>query len=1403
MSLRSYTRINLKVLFVIVVVLVLVVVSLFTARHVRRRVLSARDKAAGKAAYASRDWSAAFKHYAEYLGRNLDDTEIIKEYANAAISIQPVTLEMLERAIASYRRVLQLKPDVGEANDEVYDKLVCIYSYIGNYNELIYLARQKLDKSPKDSKARLWLVDALIATNKQDQAREELAAFIADMEVLPSKPEEYTLALLRMSQLVREQSSQSDITNAMSWLNQAIAHAPNSIEVHLMRARFYRESFPVDEGSYAINRDRIYAELQVMDTLEPWPVELVLAIGAEWLALGEYQKVTEILAKAETYSQDTVVDRFLDLNHWLIGKYSLASELALQQKQFDLAVVLTDQLLDQLKENRYRISVLPTAVNCYMMGGATNRAHESINEFENLVLEAGSNASSKGLKDQLDYLEALMASKENKHNLVISLLKPYSVNMNVSPNIWRLLAISYVQTGMYQQGGNALENYLRFYPNDIDMLEQLARIYHVNGDFDKAGTVIEHAHSIDPNCVSTNIVRLLVEIQKLSQQPETERIDGLQRVSKDLDGWVEIYPERADLRILQANLALQQGNQDQAEQILKGAIAECDSPLDAEMRLIGLYLQTNCMVQAIQVSRTACERHADLAAPWIAQAVCFQCNREYENAMICLRNGLSKVTDDQQKHRLILELATLELSKGERSTGIDLLKKLAEQDKDEIQARVHLLELPEIQADTDAVSRLIAELRQAEGQGGLLWRYWQARQWLYGNDWREYELDIVDYLRPLVNDNSEWMAPILALIDLYELRRDVDAVEKLCRQVLTRNPRAKPVAARLMLLLERQSRLEEADRVVAQFDMGEDYERNWRIQMAIQKGDLTTATEGLHAQIEANQLDVPSHLLLARLVYRQTKDVEKAFEYIRQAEAIDPNATNIVAAKITILDAEGRQAEAKRLLQEHVQAVKTYDAYLLSATYNVHFGDPRVAENDYLKLLTFEGRGSLAYLLLADYYQKYIEIDRMIDTLQEGLEIYPEDLQLTRRLLQGLVRRGTMDDLDRVRSMLASLLEQQPNNPVWLQMEASLIMTEGSRQSIEEAGNLLEQVVHLDPTAVQAQIVLINMDLQNGDIEQAQIRVVQALGANPDNVFLMALHARVELLLGNMSMAVGQAYQVLDKKPDQAAVLDSLALVAIRSKNLELNRDVQIHLETVLKNDPDSQVFRLLKTALLKAQGNYDTAIVELETYTQTDVGRSAFGALVELAHLYLRVGNPDAAQPVMEWAEELNPTSPALLQVRIDWVSLLQQDGQTERAEKIFQELIKKYPKNIQLLNNYAWLLQDCYQRYDAALDLANRGLAIRPDDLNLLDTRGVILSKIEGKMGDAKKDFSRLVEISPRNSSYHVKSLAQLGRICAQLKEANQAGQYLRQTLDLDEQVKVLSHTERQEIKELLKNL
>ena len=161
------------------------------------------------------------------------------------------------------------------------------------------------------------------------------------------------------------------------------------------------------------------------------------------------------------------------------------------------------------------------------------------------------------------------------------------------------------------------------------------------------------------------------------------------------------------------------------------------------------------------------------------------------------------------------------------------------------------------------------------------------------------------------------------------------------------------------------------------------------------------------------------------------------------------------------------------------------------------------------------------------------------------------------------------------------------------------------------------------------------------------------------------------------------------------------------------------------------------------------------------------------------------------------------MLSARLGLASTFYQTGNMQRAKQVYQDLLDQYPNNTQALNDLAWILQEHDRNYNAALELANRGLRTsrnEKDRLHLLDTRGTILSNIPDRLADARTDFKTLVDISSDDTAQKAKALLKLGRICVKLNDPVQAKQHMKNALEIDQKINVLTPDELSEIKKIL---
>ena len=1459
-------RINVKLLIILVLVTVAIGASLFAARQVRRSILSKISLEAGQAAFENEDWPAAYKNLRQYLARNPDDIEILKKYAEAAMAIKPLDATVIGRAIGAYRRIMQLDP----LDEIAYEKLAMLYTGIGNFEELAYIARKRIEDTPNDLKAQMWQAEALIALNRMEEAQEALTTFISKIETLSGKYDEYVRACLMMSKAILAYDSSTEAkNNALEYINKALDHAPESVEALASRAMFYRVTTNSSDPAYKDMLATARNDLEKADELGTENPRIRLYLAQEWMAHRELDRAAAELRFAEALPQEVLEEHFFDLNNWTVSRFLLASELMLRSADKTEGVSLAKETMTVLKEKRHLIRVLPNAIRLYVAAGNASDARQCLDEYIDIMYSQQRQTESRlGLA----YLRALVAKAENDSYAVIDAIQPAIITDTSHPELWGLLAEAFIRTDQTRRAINALIQYLRIRPRDAEVRQQLTKEYLKLRDWSNALRTAQLAESQDPTKIILTLLRIEASINIVAEQQEevvTVRRQVFENELNELTQLRKEHPERVEIYILQSMIAYYLDDPNTAEKELKVAIDECEESLRAEMQLSRFYYRSKRIAEAINNCQSACVNHPEVAEPWLFLSDLHVANKNYDSARSCLEQAQDAVVGRWEKRSVSMKLALLELTHvdGDRAMGRSILSQIAAQDKREVRARTLLLGISEVRQDREKVKQLIDELREAEGESGLRWRLYQSAMWLVSDQWRSKQQDISAHLQYCIDSDPAWSYPPLLLADMYGKLQDTGRVENIYRQALARNPSATDIVDRLVTLLEQQGRFSDAETVLQQSETNSRFTSARHAILSIRAGEFSRAIEELELRVSNDDRDANSRILLARLIYWQDKDVDQALAYLDEAEAITSGSIAITAARVSILRAEGNAEDAQRILNDYVAKQNVFGAYMMRGAYFANEGEFKRAEQDYRKLTTFTEQGPIGYELLSNFYGRNERLDKAVETLEEGLNAYPEDLRLKRRLMKTLFLQGPTQDRQKALGILAELEEQLPQDPELMKFRAVQILEESTPQSLKAAREKLENVVKLEPTAVGAHLMLIGIAMQEQDYESARDYAIRAIGSNPNSLPLLSARSRAELALENTQMAGQLAHLVLQKDPNNIESRDVLVAAALSSKDRNLLEEARTLLESAIGRDSKDEKLLISRARVLAAMEIPQNAIPELEAYCQSKEGSSSINAIVTLADLYRLSGDMEQADQRIKQAEQINPNNLTVIHARFVWlltqnrleelegisavyisakeqnpttfiraasalVSLdsmtlkkeglklyehvvtlsptskdarlglafsLYQTGNAERAENIYQELLKLYPNDVQILNDLAWILQEHYHRYPAALELANRALRIKPDDLYVLDTRGTILSNMPDRLAEARKDFERIVELSSPDTRQMAKALLQLGRVCVRLNDVDQAKQHLKEALEIDQKINVFTPEERTEISRL----
>ncbi len=1289
LSWNRCAKINVKVLIILIIVTVALGASLFAARQVRRSFLSKISLEAGQAAFENEDWLSAYRNFQEYLGRNPDDVEILKKYAKAALAIRPLDAAAVGRTIAAYRRVMQLDP----LEEIAYEKLAMLYNVIGNFEELAYIARKRIADLPNDQKAQLWLAEALIGLNKMEDAQAKLTTLKDKIwAFLPDKHDEYVPACLMLSNIEGNKDSPLAKTKALGNLNDAIRYAPESVDALASRARFYRVTTNVSDPTAEERLAAARKDLEKVDDLNTENPRIRLFLAEEWMAHGELDRAANELRAAESLPQETLEEHFFGLNNWAVVRFLLASELAIQRGTTTECASLADETLIALKEKKHRIRVLPYAIRLYVAAGNALDARQYLDEYvETMYIQKGQVES----QQVLAYLRAMVAKAEDDSYAIIDVLQSAIVSDTSRPELWGLLAEAFSRTDQTRRAVSALIKYLRLRPQDAEMRRQLVNEYIKLRNWSKALEAALLAEDLSPTDIALTLLRIEVSINIVVEQEghevTTAKRQALEDEKEKLAELREEHPDSVDIRILQAFIAFSLDDPNTAENELKQAIEDCEEPLRAEMQLARLYSRMKRMPEAINVCQTACELHSEVAEPWLYLSTLHAANADYDSALSWLRKGLDTVVGKWEKRLVSIRLALRELMHGDQALGlgIKLLTELASQDKREVYARTLLLGIRKVQEDQARFQELIDEIKDAEGESGLKWRLYKAAMLLASDEWRSKQPDIVSYLQYCIDSDPEWSSPPLLLAEMYNKLGDSKRVEDTYRQAFARNPSAIDITDKLVNLLEKQGRLADAEKVLQQSEADARAASAWHVRMALRTRDFSRAIEELKFRVANDDRDANSRILLARLVYLEEGDDVQAFVYLNEAEAITPNSLVLTAVRASIWRAKDETEKAQGILDEYVAARSNdFNAYWMRAVYLTEEGELERAEKDYRKLTTFTEQGAIGYELLSNFYSRNEKLAKAIEALEEGLDEYPEDLRLKRRLMKTLILQADAQGRQRALEILAALEEQLPQDPELMKFRALQILEESTPQSLEAARGKLENVVKLEPTAVDAHLLLIGIMIQEGEYETARDSAIRAVGSNPNNLALLLARGRAELELGNIKIAVELTNLVLQKDPTNTGALGVLLDSAIRSGNNSLIEDATALAHLMLEEDPnktevrdvivtkaveskDRSLLEVARTLIESALGSNPTdekllisrarvlafmelpqdAIPELEAYCQTKNGSSSVAAIVTLADLYRLAGDMDQAKQRIEQAERVDPNNQVVIHSRLIWL--------------------------------------------------------------------------------------------------------------------------------------------------------
>lgn len=386
-----------------------------------------------------------------------------------------------------------------------------------------------------------------------------------------------------------------------------------------------------------------------------------------------------------------------------------------------------------------------------------------------------------------------------------------------------------------------------------------------------------------------------------------------------------------------------------------------------------------------------------------------------------------------------------------------------------------------------------------------------------------------------------------------------------------------------------------------------------------------------------------------------------------------------------------------------------------------------------------------------------------------GPETLPDDLPddlLTRARVYG--QGITPTDRQKAIAILDKLVNEIPGLDSARDLLARIYYGEGKKKEALDQITKVSTGPRPTPDAVLFHAAL---SLELNDLETAETQIERLAKSAPDSLPVAELRSRLLTVRGKVAEAahpLESAFEAIPQGPGLLEAGSKVVRALIGVKQLEAAERV------ARKLAESSTRGRCLLAELLANQGKADEAAAELETVAKAGDPENAGSTALTLAAT--RPTEPRwielADRNLGPAAEKSTATIPLLEKVAL--LRHLQKRHEDEIAT--YKLILEKSPTNHLFLNNLAWTLGVDMGQPSEALAWADQALAKAGPKAEILDTRGVILTRLN-RAEEAIRDLEAAVGES-RSPSYlfHLalahKKKGDLEQARAYLERAREAG-------------------------------
>lgn len=1370
----------------ILLIVVLVGLTTLTATFVGLRTWNRTHRARvgirrGTEAYLRQDWSNAAAYLGEYLTVNPQDVETLLRYAEAQLNIRPVKRSQIEQAVRTYNQILRI-----EDNPKAAALLTEIYFHSGELAEAVSRARDFLGRR-YDSKVALLLAEVYLKQGKPAEAA-RLAQTVIEKD--PDCIESYRM----MGRLTQQDPSLSD-RSPQEWFDAAVAVRPEHPRPYLYRAAWAQAA----GQSQPAGEDLLRAESLRFDENEDR-----LRMATLLLVQKEPDRAVRFLRQArEAEPQSLMV--------WQVW-----SQWAMETADPNTMVLAAREGLESLRPNHF--DFLSPAAELFIRAGAYADAEECIAQLRRMQPDASS----------IPLLEGMLAQSRRQWPLAVKAWRKMAASAQKSESVLSRLAYALEMMGDPVAAIQEYRNLLTAYPNSGEGHYQLARLLSEQGRYPEA---LEYAR---------RAVRLLPEDAAALSLLSRLRMIGSGR-SPDDRQWMEWNREvgaiadeqqRRQMQIFLIQRKISNGLFDEAAGDLS-RLFDQDGPT-LPLRLLEAQLMTareqiaearSLLLQLIREYPDSIEAVTSLVSLDMKAG-------RYDAIVAVLEEALPRFPDPRDQKRLRAWLADARYQMGDTQEAMKGLKQWSAQDTQDLSVYRQLLKYSRKTGPLDELQGWVDRIREIEGENGRQYRFEQAYLLFERGDFQKEYPRIVSLLTENLRSYPEDQSSRVLLAAGHQKMGNLRLAVSTYREALDRDPDNMDLVAAAVSVMYRIEDYRQAEEILSRASrkgISDSRLSQLQLQRLLKEGKFTPAGDILQdmlAQSPENR-DVKLSLALIRLYNGEIPAAEGLIEEILQ---VDPLFLPAIAAQVEIRLRQGRTEEALAICGRTREQIRSPKALTLQALTFAKAGQVEPAVRAIEGLLADFETTPENLILASDLYHYLGKIERAQELADQALAMTPDDVQILRK--SAFLYSLTPSERQTARQLLEKAMAASPEDAQLRLLKAGFLLEEASESSIQQALEILNNLLFEYPRLESAWVTLAQWTLKQGQTGRAMDQILQGLAYLPNSKSLLMLKARVESER-SLHLALPTLEFLYELDPQDGRVVTQLARA-----RLELNRyEEAIDLLEQSRRQPQvsqrEMIDQTLISALYRAGRQEQARALFEEKMQQEDVRSSVLlqwsqtliedrqwetlaATLRRSAHRYpeliswvaeacLKMGmqeSPEAQTAASDLLGLLQADYPDSEPVTLALARLCHYQNRMDEAMENYRRVLSLNPDQEVALNNLAWIL--CTEKKDSlrALEMANRGLEINPRSGDLLDTRGEIYYSL-GRYEEAAADFQKALQLYNSDAPQKAASSLRLVHALVQLGQTQKALEQIRRTLRSSQATMMLTPEQQQELDLLSKRL